>query len=156
MHRAVDPAQFYTEAYSVADDAAAQHYGRWRTLSARTKADHVVALAARAGVRPRTLVEIGCGAGDLLAQLAERGTAERLDGFEIAPPAVQIARDRDIPRARIELFDGAHVPAAAGAYDLAVVSHVREHVPDPPALLAEAARVASWVMVEVPLEVNRS
>jgi hypothetical protein len=29
-------------------------------------------------------------------------------------------------------------------------------VPDPPALLAEAARVARWVLVEVPLEANRS
>ena len=48
------------------------------------------------------------------------------------------------------------VPAEDGAYDLAVLSHVLEHVPEPMSLLREAARVAPVVLVEVPLEDNRS
>src|SRR5215210_917752 len=156
MDPPVDFTRFYTDAYSISDAPQAEHYGRWRELSARTKADHVAELTRRAGVRPRTLVEIGCGTGDLLAQLFARGVAERQDGFELSAPAAEIARSHGIPRTRIEIFDGTRVPAADGAYDLAVVSHVLEHVPDPPALLAEAARIARWVVVEVPLEANRS
>jgi SAM-dependent methyltransferase len=156
MHPPVDFTRFYTDAYSLSDAAQAEHYGRWRELGARSKADHVVELARRAGVRPRTLVEIGCGAGDLLAQLFARGIAERQDGFELSAPAAEIARSHGIPQTRIEVFDGARVPASDGAYDLAVVSHVLEHVPDPASLLAEAVRVARWVLVEVPLEANRS
>ena len=48
------------------------------------------------------------------------------------------------------------MPAEDGAYDLAILSHVLEHVPVPLPLLAEAARVAHEVIVEVPLEDNRS
>src|SRR3954463_11145156 len=153
---AVDQTRFYTEAYSQADPDAARGYGEWRALSARTKADHVVALCAGAGVRPERVVEVGCGAGSLIAELAARAFAPRLDGFDLSEPAIEIARDHEIPGATFEAFDGAHVPVADGAYDLAVLSHVLEHVPDPAALLAEAARVARHVLVEVPLEANRS
>ncbi|MEA2270578.1 MAG: hypothetical protein QOC64_3188 [Solirubrobacteraceae bacterium] len=152
----VDHARFYTDAYSLADAGDAERYGRWRLLSAGTKADHVVELCRRVDLSPDTIVEIGCGQGALLAQLAARRLAPRLDGFDLSPPAVEIARSHGIPGVTVEAFDGAHLPAGDRAYDLAVISHVLEHVPDPPALLAEGARVATWVLVEVPLEANRS
>jgi SAM-dependent methyltransferase len=152
----MDQTRFYDEAYSQADPAAAQGYGEWRALSARTKADHVVTLLGRAGVRPQRLVEIGCGVGSLLAELAARRVAPRLDGFDLSAAAIDIARAHDLPGVRFDVFDGARVPVADRAYDVAVLSHVVEHVPEPGVLLAEAARVAEWVLVEVPLERNRS
>ena len=149
--------EFYTAGYSLADRSEAERMGRWRALGARSKADHAVALCARAGVRPETLVEIGCGDGALLAELGARGLAPVLDGFELSPAAAALARDRTIAGARrIEAYDGEHVPAPDGAYDLAVLSHVVEHVEHPAPLLREAARVAPAVLVEVPLEANRS
>ena len=152
-----DPRAFYTAGYSLADASEAERMGRWRALGARSKADHAVMLCARAGLRPATLVEIGCGDGALLAELGERGLAPVLDGFELSPPAAEIARERSIRGARrIEAFDGEDVPAEDGAYDLAILSHVLEHVPEPMSLLREAARVAPAVLVEVPLEGNRS
>jgi SAM-dependent methyltransferase len=152
--RLSDTRAFYEAGYSLPDAAEAQRLGRWRALGARSKAAHVRALCARAGLEPASLVEIGCGDGALLAEL--RGLAPVLDGFELSAPAAEMAR-RHVPEARrIEPYDGERVPAADGAYDLAVLSHVLEHVPDPAPLLAEAARVARWVLVEVPLEANRS
>ena len=149
--------QFYTAGYSLADRAEANRMGRWRALGARSKADHAVLLCARAGLRPETLVEIGCGDGALLAELGARGLAPVLDGFELSPTAAALARDRTIAGARrIEAYDGEHVPAPDGAYDVALLSHVVEHVEDPAPLLREAARVAPAVLVEVPLEANRS
>ena len=102
-------------------------------------------------------MEIGCGDGALLAEIGARGPGEQLEGFELSETAVAIARARPLPRVRaISAFDGARLPVGDGAFDLAVLSHVLEHVPEPHALLAEAARVAAVVAVEVPLEDNRS
>lgn len=154
---AADPTAFYTAGYSLADRDEGMRMGRWRELGARTKAAHAAALCARAGVRPQTVVEIGCGDGSLLARLADAWPQATFDGFELSPPAIEIARGRGIPRTgRLEAYDGARVPAADGAYDLAVLSHVVEHVPDPTPLVREAARVARHVLIEVPLEANRS
>ena len=151
-----DPAAFYAAGYGLEGEEA-ELMGRWRVLGARSKAAHVAALCERAGLRPGTVVELGCGDGALLAALAARGLGATFDGFELSPEAAAMARGRGVPGARrIEAFDGEHVPADDGAYDLAVLSHVVEHVAEPGPLLREAARVARRVVVEVPLEANRS
>jgi SAM-dependent methyltransferase len=152
---AADPRAFYTAGYSTADPAEGAKLGRWRALGARSKAAHAFTLCNRVGLFPTTLVEIGCGDGALLSELS--GLAAVVDGFELSPTAIELARGRGIPGARrLEAYDGARVPAGDGTYDLAVLSHVLEHVPEPAPLLAEAARVAGHVLVEVPLEANRS
>jgi SAM-dependent methyltransferase len=145
----VSTRDFYEAGYA-ADD---ERMGRWRAIGARSKAAHVMTLCERAGLTPATVVEIGCGDGAVLAELAT--WAGTVDGFELAENAANRARGRGVAR-KIETFDGEHVPAETDAYDLAVLSHVLEHVPNPLPLLKEAARVGSWVVVEVPLEDNRS
>jgi SAM-dependent methyltransferase len=152
-----DPAElvsFYDQAYSQAPDDA-RTYAGWRALGAVGKADHVLGLCARQGVRPQSTLEVGCGDGALLCELRRRGFGGRLCGLEIADAAVAIARARPQIDA-VELYDGAHVPAGDRAYDLGILSHVLEHVPDPAALLGEVARACAAVVVEVPLEANLS
>jgi hypothetical protein len=74
---------------------------------------------------------------------------------EITEAAVEIARARPEIDS-VELYDGLHLPAAKDAYELGVLSHVLEHVPDPTALLNGVARACRAVLVEVPLEANWS
>jgi SAM-dependent methyltransferase len=143
---------FYEEAYAPADPAEQARLGRWRALGAEVKAAHVRSLCARTGLKPATIAELGCGDGSLLSELAADAV---VDGFELSPTAAGYARVRGVAR-RVEAFDGASVRAGDGSYDLAVLSHVVEHVPDPVPLLKEAGRIAPRVLVEVPLEANRS
>ncbi|HEX2161860.1 MAG TPA: class I SAM-dependent methyltransferase [Thermoleophilaceae bacterium] len=102
---------------------------------------------------PRSVVEVGCGDGVLLGELARRGVGESRHGFEISERAVAYATSRPgVDRA--ERFDGHTLPVADHAYDLGILSHVLEHVPDPLPLLRETARACEAVVVEVPLEDN--
>jgi SAM-dependent methyltransferase len=146
--------KFYDEGYTRNPSEAAL-YASWRALGAVGKADHVLALCARAGLHPGSTLEVGCGDGALLSELHRRGFGGRLAGVEITTAAVEIARRRPEIDS-VELYDGLHLPAADGAYDLGIVSHVLEHVPDPPVLLSEIARACRAVVVEVPLEQNIS
>jgi len=147
----VETREFYEAGYAL-EAQEAERMGRWRAIGARSKGAHVRALLRRAGLQPRTIVEIGCGDGSLLVHLSEIAT---VDGFELSANAAAHARARGVAR-RVEAFDGLNIPAADDEYDLAVLSHVIEHVPNPRPLLEETARVASVVIVEVPLEDNRS
>ncbi len=149
-----DLVRFYERAYS-RDADQAERFSRWRALGARGKAAHVVGLCARAGLAPASTLEVGCGDGALLSELHARGFGGRLEGLEISPAAVAIASERP-EIAAVGVYDGERIPAGDGEYDLAILSHVLEHVRDPPALLAEAARACGAVVLEVPLEANLS
>jgi len=153
-----DLVRFYDDAYS-RDPTQGAVYARWRALSAVGKADHVLALCADAGLwadgHPINTLEVGCGDGALLCELHRRGFGGRLSGVEITEAAVAIARDR-VEIDSVSLYDGLHLPDGDGTFELGVLSHVLEHVPDPSALLAEVARACRAVIVEVPLEANLS
>jgi SAM-dependent methyltransferase len=138
-----EAAGFYDAAYR----AAGARGARWRELGAIGKADHVERLLPS---RPDRLVEIGCGDGALLAELERRGAAATLHGFDVSEAAIRAAHDRGLPS--VEVFDGRRLPVGDGSFDVALLSHVLEHVDDPLALLREAARTAPTVVVEVPLE----
>jgi SAM-dependent methyltransferase len=129
--------------------------GRWRALCAEGKADHVAELVRALPEDPALVLEVGCGDGGLLCALAARGVGERREGVDISARAVELASQRP-EIASVQRFDGTTLPYDDEAFQLGVLSHVLEHVPDPAPLLAEAARVCRAVVVEVPLEDNRS
>jgi SAM-dependent methyltransferase len=146
---------FYEQSYTRGGERG-ELYAQWRALSAVGKADHVLALtpiALRSG--DTRVLDVGCGDGALIAELARRQPGWRYAGVEIAEAAVDLAAGR-CPDADVRAYDGDTLPFDDATFDLAVLSHVLEHVPDPVAALTEAARVAKRVIVEVPLEDNLS
>jgi SAM-dependent methyltransferase len=145
---------FYEQAYS-SGGADAPLYAGWRTLSAVGKAEHVIMLCRRAGRAPQSTLDVGCGDGALMEELHARGFGGRLVGMEISQAAVAIAAARPAVESAAT-FDGRVLPLADRSFELGVLSHVLEHAPDPPALLAEVARVCGAVVFEVPLESNWS
>ena len=151
-----DLQRFYDDCYAGAATAAEGERSRlWRLLSAEPKADHVIRLCARGDLRPTSVADVGCGDGAMLAALARRGFGDRRVGYELSRTAVEIAREQPGVD-EVHAYDGARLPAQDGAFDLGVLSHVLEHVPDPAATLRETARACHAVVLEVPLEANVS
>ncbi len=126
----------------------------WRALGAIDKADNIRSLG---GAYPHsTVLEIGAGEGAVLQRLADSGFGERHYALEISASGVERIRNRGIASlVECRQFDGYTVPYADGTFDLVVLSHVVEHVEHPRLLINEAARVADYVFIEVPLEHNR-
>jgi SAM-dependent methyltransferase len=145
---------FYERSYAPGVDG--EKYGQWRELGALGKADHVVELSRAIGrAHPATVLEVGCGDGAVVAELGRRGFGRRRVGLEISSSAVALARGRP-EIAEVAVFDGVHIPAPDGAYDLAFATHVLEHVPSPQPLVREMMRAARAIIIEVPLEANLS
>jgi len=123
----------------------------WRRMCARAKADNVVNICS--GIPHETILEIGCGSGDILQELGNRGFAKELTGIEISTSGLERLQDKTIPTLKeARIFDGEVVPFEDQTFDLVVLSHVVEHLEHPRRMLHEARRVARFVFVEVPLE----
>lgn len=129
---------------------------RWNQLSAVVKADHITELFNRAntGMEGLSVLDVGCGDGQVLSQLSDRGFGPELVGVEVSETAAQMARDH-AEITTVVTFDGARLPFPDSSFSLAIATHVVEHVPNPLALLQEMRRVtSSFVVIEVPLESN--
>ena len=92
-------------------------------------------LAAAAALEPGRAVDVGCGRGDLGAELVSRGW--QVTGVEPSQAACDVAASRGID-ARCGLL--ADVALEQGAYRLVTFQHSLEHVNDP---VADLRRVAN-------------
>lgn len=123
----------------------------WRLLGAITKAHNIQALCK--GLSINSVIEIGAGEGAILKRLSDLNFAQELYALEISPTGVAAIEGKNIPDLKeCALFDGYNTPYVDKKFDLAILSHVVEHVEHPRSLLYEARRIAKYVFVEVPLE----
>lgn len=109
---------------------------------ARLRADAVLAVLRDVGAR--SVVDLGCGEGALLAMLMEDRTVERLLGVDVSHRALETAARRlrldtlpEHQRSRVELAQSSltYTDARVAGFDAAVLMEVVEHV-DPPRLAA--------------------
>jgi SAM-dependent methyltransferase len=97
----------------------------------------VPAVAAVAEARPRRVLEVGCGWGEL-AQWLARETGAEVVAVDLSPRMVELARERGVD-ARVA--DVQALPFEDGSFDVAVAAWMLYHVRDLDAAVAELARV---------------
>lgn len=125
----------------------------WRRLGAVDKADNIQSLCESFNIQ--SAIEIGAGDGALLKELADRNFAKEFFALEISSSGAKAINLRNIPTLKQCLtFDGYCVPYNDNQFDLAILSHVLEHVEYPRKLIYEAKRIAKYVYIEVPCENN--
>ena len=100
---------------------------------------------------PQTVIELGCGEGELAARLLEGQQADYL-GTDLSSNIIEEAQRR-YPHLKFQARGADDIALPDGAFDLVVACEVLEHVEDPPAVLREIKRLSSkWALVSVPRE----
>lgn len=95
-----------------------------------------------------SLLDVGCGTGEIAAAAARNGW--RVQAVEPEASAAQMTRGRGVD-VRTSTLEASGLPESA--YDVVSAFHVLEHLPDSPAFLrtlAHWARPGGFVAIEVP------
>jgi SAM-dependent methyltransferase len=113
------------------------HAGFASARRVRVLVDHFARLAPDGA----SLLDVGCGDGQLTAALGRCRPDLRLRGID-----VQVRQDAVIDVGR---FDGERIPGADRSYDCVMFVDVLHHAERPAALLAEGVRVARrWILIK--------
>lgn len=101
------------------------------------------------------VLDVGCGASAYLLWMAERGC--RVTGCDINPARVEQARQlMSHPNLQFEVRDVTRaLRSGEERFDVAICSHVIEHLDDPTAMLASLHKHAQRLLVAVPPSDNR-
>ena len=134
-------ASFDTRGYRTVDVRSG--YGEWVDTYEQTVEDamDIDLLEALEGVAwSGEAADLGCGTGRTGAWLREQGV-EAVDGVDLTPEMLAVARTRDVYRRLVEA-DVAATGLGSEEYDLVTTSLVDEHLADLRPLYSEAYRLA--------------
>ena len=117
------------------------------------KARHILRMIRKHNLQPRTICEVGCGAGEILRQLQEALPGDvHFDGYEISPQAFALCQARANERLRIHC--ASLPPDETPAFDLLLCIDVFEHLPDYIGFLKALRGKADRTIFHIPLDLS--
>ena len=123
----------------------------WRALNGKYKAQNIIDISKN--IQFDSVLEVGCGEGAVLSQLSNHNYASNYYGLEISESGVEMTKSKNIKGLKsVDLFDGYKIPYDDNFFDLAICSHVMEHVEHERVLLKEILRVSKYQVFEVPID----
>ena len=128
------------------------HNPSWDSKDSPWKAGLVLCLMQSHRIEPRSIVDVGCGAGGVLGALRSALPATAMTGFDIAPDAMRFWEQH--LKAGIELKLGDFFTLADRQYDVLLALDVLEHLPNPFDFLARLRGHARYYVFHFPLDLS--
>lgn len=123
----------------------------WDVADARWKASIIYKLLRKHNVEGGKVVDVGCGAGAVLKQLARKGfSAESFTGFDIAPDAIKLAaKDSD---GTVHFINDDFTRVENFQADILLAIDVIEHVDDYYGFLRKLKSRSKYFIFHIPLD----
>lgn len=130
-----------------------EHNPTWHVEFSPWKAENIFRFIQQKQLTPKTIVDVGCGAGELLRLLQTKmDPACRFWGYDVAPPAIEMAKQRENDRLRFELSDFPAIETQK--MDLLLALEVVDHVEDYRGFLRAVRNRAEWKLFSFSLDIS--
>ncbi len=139
-----------------------EHAPDWHAGDSAWKAGKVFEMIERNQLRPSSVCDVGCGAGEILALLRPRLMAQqalapeapglRLVGYDISAHAIALAKKKEADN--LSFRQGDFSREASDPCDLVLVLDVFEHVPDYLSFLTQLRARGRRFIFHIPLDLH--
>jgi predicted TPR repeat methyltransferase len=124
----------------------------WHVEDSPWKAKQILKLLKRNNVNPKSVAEVGCGAGEILNQLhAAMPSDVTFTGYDISTDAISLADERKKDRLT---FKYENFVETNEKFDLLIVMDVIEHIDDYTGFLKKCKGKAKNTIFHIPLEIS--
>lgn len=125
----------------------------WHVEDSPWKARQILRMIARNELSPRTICEVGCGAGEILRQLQlNMNLGCEFRGYEISPQAYELCQQRANDRLQFHLGD--FLEADEHHFDLILLIDLIEHLEDYYGFLRQIRPRSDYKMLHIPLDLS--
>lgn len=130
-----------------------ENTGNWHVEDSAWKARMICELYKKNSLHPKTVVEVGCGAGAVLDTLLQKDAGiEKLDGFDISPQAISLASTRS--NSKLSFHEGDFLKKDFPVTDLLLMIDVMEHVEDFYQFLREILKRGRTFIFHIPMDLS--
>ena len=124
----------------------------WHVEDSPWKAQQISKMLSRNPINPKTIAEIGCGAGEILNQLyASMPNDTNFTGFDISKDAINLAKTREKDRLT---FKHENFIETDHQFDLLLMIDVFEHVDDYLGFLKLCKNKSKYTVFHIPLDLS--
>jgi hypothetical protein len=133
------------------DGAYVRKHPNWHVEDSPWKAQQVIKSLQRNAVVPKTIAEVGCGAGEIIRRVSLAFPDARCQGFEISPDALKQTRGRETSNLSYHLLD---VLQTTERFDVLLLIDVIEHIEDCFGFLRSLRKRAEYIVAHIPLDLS--
>lgn len=125
----------------------------WHVEESPWKAKQITRMMKQNDIKPKTICEVGSGAGEVLKQLEEKMDPTCLFwGYDISPQALELSKSRANERLHFKLADIRYEKDVF--FDLILILDVIEHVEDYFSLLRAIQPKSTYKIIHLPLDLS--
>jgi SAM-dependent methyltransferase len=125
----------------------------WHVEDSPWKAENIWRLISKHRLPVKTVAEVGCGAGEILAQLQRKLPDDcELSGYDISPQSHAMAMQRANERLEFHLADLAEERGVH--FDLLLIADLIEHLDDYYGFLRKVKPLGDYTILHIPLDLS--
>lgn len=125
----------------------------WHAEDSPWKAKQILKMIKRNNLHPKSVTEVGCGAGEILKNL-QKNLHDSINfyGYEISPQAYKICKEKENKKMKFFLKD--LTKEKSEKFDLILIMDIIEHLDDYFKFLKSLKKNSKYKIIHIPLEIS--